>query len=145
MAVKCSPGFKVSTENGELADSIEVILSETEPFEQLCIPLKVYADLPAQTDEEPTVLHSISVFCGWCDVETLTELSFLTPLRSVIRLHTVTDKKLLQVTMSGLTNKKLLLRAPKLKAGNGVKLEDKNSTNGLSTVSRYEMQSLTTD
>ncbi|KAF7989459.1 hypothetical protein HCN44_008133 [Aphidius gifuensis] len=111
--------------NKSFTNEIDVVLSSCEPFNIVKKNIKIFAELPPKKDST-SMEHKLIIHTPWSNEEINLSLHFCTPLMSSMKLHTVKERKFIQIIVTGLTIQLLQLTEPQLKTTSSVDVSFKN-------------------
>ncbi|KAG8041690.1 hypothetical protein G9C98_006985 [Cotesia typhae] len=94
------------------SNETEIVLPEYEPWQIIKVQLQVYSELPPKKDSS-FMEHKIYIQSPWSAQESIL-LNFEPPLMSSLTVHTIKERKFLQIVVTGLTKKPLQLTDPEL-------------------------------
>ncbi|XP_043257656.1 trafficking protein particle complex subunit 10 isoform X1 [Colletes gigas] len=114
LKLRTSRGLVVQVNNSQeiMSKELEIPLPVCEPFQTICLQLRVLADLPPKKDTL-SMEHKLNIQCPWGAEESIL-LHFGPPLMSNMKLHTAKRRKFLQIVVTGLTSQLLQLTEPEL-------------------------------
>ncbi|XP_076177740.1 SIDL trafficking protein particle complex subunit 10 isoform X2 [Ptiloglossa arizonensis] len=126
LKLRTSRGLVVQVDNSQeiMSKELEIPLPVCEPFQTICLQLKVLAELPPKKDTL-SMKHKLNIQCPW-DVEESIPLHFGPPLMSNMKLYTAKQRKFLQIVVTGLTSQLLQLTEPKLTTVMSIDVNFKN-------------------
>ncbi|XP_053593645.1 trafficking protein particle complex subunit 10 [Microplitis demolitor] len=104
--------IKLVDSSKNLSSEVEVELSEYEPWQVIKLQLQVYAELPPKKDSS-SMEYELHIQPPW-GIEESIFLTFDPPLMSCLTIHTIKERKFLQIIVTGLTKKILQLTDPEL-------------------------------
>lgn len=106
-------------ENEALVSNLEVEITETAPFSNMHVPIRILAETPSKE-------HQVTLNCPWNTKPIPVVLDFTCPLSFVWRLHTAQHRKFVQIIVTGQCDKTVVLESPSLNVADSFRLQGMN-------------------